>query len=77
MNDTGTRASHVDDHGSKLEDRKFAWIADIDWSGYGFASRHLFNQPVDQIVHVAKRARLETFTIDCDVPAKQRLDDEI
>src|SRR5665811_195680 len=34
------RARHINDHGSKLEDRKFAWIADIDRPSHGFVSRH-------------------------------------
>ena len=58
-------------------DGRFLGVAEIDRSRRRIVERHIGEQPVHQVVHIAEGPGLPAVAGQCEGPAEQRLDDEI
>ena len=71
--DARAGSGELDCQGSQFENGKFFRIADIDRSSHVIGAIHQANEAVDQIIDIAKRARLQSVTKHGDVAAEQCL----
>jgi hypothetical protein len=65
--DARARSGELDHQRCQFENGKFFRIADIDWSGHVIGAIHQANEAVDQIIDIAKRARLQSVTKHGDI----------
>ena len=75
--DCRCRAGHGDDLFGQFQNGEFAGIAQVHRPGDGVGRRHQAHQPVDQIIHVAKRPGLGAVAVNGDRLVPERLHDEV